>query len=140
MSWTLSFIMEAMPVLAAIFLLLYIGITRYGLSTFQRFLVAMGVKQSMLAKEIDEWIEQNGEMSLEENQESLKYFNERLRDEVHQSIEAAALQDPTKRVGLRSAGRSLFDGVAFAAGVAAILLQGPEVIGLFTSSASGGGF
>jgi len=41
MIWTFDFLMEAVPSLAAVLLLFYIGRSRYGVSKFQRFLVSI---------------------------------------------------------------------------------------------------
>ena len=129
--WTLNFIMEAVPTLAAVMLIFYVGRSRHGATAFQRFLVTIGVKQTVLADEIEEWVAQSETLSQEENQESMKYFNERIRKEVFDSAQAAANADTTQNGGARSLGRNSLDFLAFAAGVGAILLQGPEMVALF---------
>jgi|GEM_PF-4311503 hypothetical protein len=137
MIWTFDFLMEAVPSLAAVLLLFYIGRSRYGVSKFQRFLVSIGVKQTVLSEEIEEWVAQSASMSLEDNQESLKYFNGRIRQESFEAAKEAGEADPASRIGLRSIGRSLFDGIAFVAGVVAISMQGPELVSLFQTAAAG---
>lgn len=137
MIWTFEFLMEAVPTLAAVLLLFYIGRSRYGISKFQRFLVSIGVKQTVLSDEIEEWITQSDGMTLEENQESLKYFNGRIRQESFQAAKEAGDTDPAAGMNMRSIGRSLLDGLAFVAGVVAISMQGPELVSLFQTAATG---